>query len=150
MSDGVTVISILCGTAFIITAMICVTRLALADRRRREDLEDESRQRYHEASDRAFRTVPQPAPVFEYSKTERRVPEPAQEEDRPTVQDVDAATGIPPLPIDPKNPPRTILFPANEPNPPNCVCHGRKVKPGQSVVAWPDGTGYRFLCTEGQ
>src|SRR5690242_11823151 len=108
MSDAVTIILILCVTAFILTTMICATKVALADRRARQEREDEARQRYHEASERLFR--PQSAPVFEYSKTERRVVEgPPDPQDQPTAEDVDEAVEAPALPVDPKNPPRTIL-----------------------------------------
>lgn len=134
MSEGTQIILIICITAFVLTTMICATKIKLGEQRAVKP-EDEARERYYETTDRVFR--PTPAPVFEYSKTERRVP-----------QEDSAEAAKPPLPLDPKNPPKTITFPMNEANPPRCVCHGERVQGGQRVVAWPDGEGYRFLCAE--
>lgn len=126
MSEGLIGVIFICATILIIAGLITyveIRKISLSVR--------------VEEKPEGFK--PTPPPVYEYSRTESR---PAQD-DKPKQEDAE-----PPLPIDPQNPPKTIRFPMNEANPPKCMCHGKTVQGGQRVVAWPDGPGYRFFCTE--
>ncbi len=136
MSDTA-LVALLCATVLAGIAMISGTLVYLSVREDRRhpsppllrDPRPEEAERMRERIEQAVK----PTPGIPWEEAEVK-PEPEH-------------PAVPPLPVDPKNPPRTINFPG-DPNPPRCVCHGLPVEKGQQVVAWPDGPGYRFFCAK--
>lgn len=90
-----------------------------------------------------------PQPLRDYSKEEFFEEDELREKVERAFDEGEKGETAPPapaLPIDPSNPPRTIIFP-DAPGPrPKCVCHGRIVQPGDRILIWPDGEGFRVFC----
>lgn len=64
------------------------------------------------------------------------------QEPEPVAFDDPVSDAIDPLPIDPANPPKTVVFrphdPARHPSThPVCNCHGRPINVGDEMVRWP-------------
>lgn len=59
-----------------------------------------------------------------------------------------------PLAINPKDPPRVMIFQPKDPSQPTppCECHGDPVSPGETVMWWPDATvegAVHLFCDRG-
>lgn len=131
-------IVMICLTMIVITAILSTAWYNI----NKVDPEEESRQRMLAAEDRfieamnregrdkaASRPKFTPRPSIEYS-----------EEPEPELELESEPDSMAPLPVDPDNPPKPIVY-NRRPNStapiPRCTCHGQLLKAGQEVLWWP-------------
>lgn len=130
MGEGLLAVVVICVTAVIIAAIAAYVKIM--------GREPQERIVYKEAE-------PQKRVSFAGEDITEYASEFAWEDLKPV--EAPHKSGMPPMPIDPKNPPKRMTFPMGNPlTPPLCMCHSKPVVGGQEVFAWKDGAGYRFTC----
>lgn len=133
MSDAVWITLILAVTLLVMTGMICYTWRWI-ETRVPEQIDEVGL--VPPPNEEEF--VPEPVVLRDVSG--RPAVRLSDEIQGATKEDIHEVLKNSPWPVDPDNLPKTRVYnprPGSAHTPPNCECHKRPIRPGQTVMFWP-------------